>query len=79
MAEVTGQEEAHRHNCPVFGPNTYTPRALLADKNEHYVIYWHRKCVMCNFTSGQKEPGKGITLNNDGTYTVDKTKVEYLE
>jgi hypothetical protein len=66
------------HDCPALGPHTRTPRALIADKETNYVIGYRHKCPFCGATPTDLEPASGITLNNDGTYTVDLSKVEKL-
>lgn len=75
MAEVT---PVYYHYCPVLGPDTKIPRALLADKDGEYILCYHHKCVFCNVTAGERELAKGVTLNDDGTYSVDTKIAEKL-
>lgn len=66
------------HYCKVLGPDTRVPRALLADKDGEYILYYHHKCVFCSYTAGEKELAKGVYEAKDGGYYVDTKIAEKL-
>lgn len=65
------------HNCPALGPGTRVPRALLTDKTNNYILYYHHKCVFCNYVAGEKEMAPGVIETATG-YSIDPDKVEKL-
>ena len=78
MSDVLETTPVHFHDCPALGPNTRLPRALLANRNGEDVLGYHHKCPMWGQTAGEFEPGPGITVNLDGSYTVDTRLAEKL-
>jgi len=76
MSEFLETNPVYFHNCPMFGPNTRVPRALLADKTGNYILYYQHKCL-CGYIAGEKEMAPGVTETADG-YRIDPDKVEKL-
>lgn len=66
------------HDCRALGPHTRLPRALLADRSGEYVLCYYHKCPFCSATAGERELAPGVTLNADGSYSVDTTIAERL-
>lgn len=66
------------HDCPALGAHTRLPRALLADDKGEYVLCYYHKCPFCSATAGEREMAKGVTLNADGSYSVDTKIAEKL-
>lgn len=66
------------HDCRALGKDTRLPRALMADKDGEYILYYHHKCPFCNATAGEREYAKGVTPSPDGGYLIDTNIVEKL-
>lgn len=75
MAEA---KYVYYHDCRALGPNTRIPRAMMADRNKEYILYYHHKCPFCSQTAGEKVLGPGVTENEDGSYSVDTAIAERL-
>lgn len=71
-------EPVYYHNCRVLGPNTKIIKALLADKDGEYVLCYYHKCPFCSAMAGDREMAKGVTLNADGSYSVNTLIAEKL-
>lgn len=78
MPEVLETNPVYFHDCKVLGPHTRLPRALLADDKGEYVLCYYHKCPFCSATAGEREMAKGVTLNADGSYSVDTKIAEKL-
>lgn len=78
MTEALEPTPVYFHTCPMLGPHTRVPRALLADQNGEYVLGYQHKCPMCRYTAGEFEPASGVTVNDNGSYTVDTSKAEKM-
>lgn len=76
MTKTQKAEPVYYHDCPMFGPHTRVMRALLADKNGEYVLYYQHKCL-CGYVAGEREYAKGVTNTPDG-YLVDTSIAEKM-
>lgn len=76
---ITDSNRVHFHNCPVLGPHTRVPMALVADKTREYVLYYQHKCPFCSQTAGEPDFAAGVTQNNDGSFSVDTKIAEKLQ
>lgn len=65
------------HDCRALGPHTRIPRALMADSNNEFILYYQNKCPFCSATGGEREYASGVTPTADG-YDIDITKAERL-
>lgn len=75
---MTEFDYVYRHDCPAFGKNAIVPRALVADKNNEYVLFYQHKCPMCSHVAGERELAPGVTENPNGGFTVDTSIAERL-
>jgi hypothetical protein len=62
----------------MLGKNTKTPRSLITDNDGTYIIGYRHCCPFCDYVADDLIPGKGITFNDDGTYTVDLSIVDKM-
>lgn len=77
MTETLETRPVYYHNCPALGPNTKLPRALMADKEGKYILYYQHKCPFCSQTAGEKVLANGVTETVDG-YLIDEKKAEKM-
>lgn len=70
-------EYVQRHDCPMLGENTYTPKAIMADETGTYILYYQYHCPFCDYISGEKDLAPGVVDTGSG-YTVDISKAEKL-
>lgn len=59
------------HTCRVLGLQTRIPRALIASRGGEYVLLYQHKCPFCNQTAGEPELAPGVTMNTDGSFSVN--------
>lgn len=78
MSETLETRPVYFHDCPALGSHTRLPRALMADSDGEYIMYYHHKCPFCSATAGEKEYAKGVTPRPDGSYSVDTRIAEKL-
>lgn len=76
--EILEPTPVYFHDCKALGPHTRLPRALLADRSGEYVLCYYHKCPFCSATAGERELATGVTLNDDGSYTVNTEIAERL-
>lgn len=77
MTERLETSPIYLHDCPALGKDAYTPKALMADSNSEYVLYYHHKCPFCGYSAGEKEFATGVTETANG-YAVDISIAEKL-
>jgi len=78
MTQTSEATPVYYHNCRVLGPETRLPRALMADGNNEYVLYYQHKCPFCSMTGGEREYARGVTPDPKGGYFVDTKIAEKL-
>lgn len=78
MSQTIEPTPVYFHDCPALGAHTRLPRALLADREGKYILCYHHKCPMCRATAGEPELARGVTLNPDGSYSVDTSIAETM-
>lgn len=79
MVEVIGEATpVYYHDCRALGKHAIIPRALMADSDGEFILYYHHKCPFCSQTRGEVEYAKGVTPNPNGGYTVDTKIAEKL-
>lgn len=71
-------EPVYFHDCPALGPHTRMPRAFIADRDAEFVLGYQHKCPFCSKTAGKFVPASGVTVNTDGSYSVDTRIAEKL-
>lgn len=74
----TETKYVYYHDCRVLGDNTKLPRALMADSNSEFILYYQHKCPFCSQTAGEIEYAPGVMPDPNGGWFVNTNIAERL-
>jgi hypothetical protein len=67
------------HDCPALGKRARVAEATMLSSDNTVVLGHQHKCPFCSYVADEFRPAPGVTVNRDGTYTVEMTKAITVE
>lgn len=75
MTSNTPAMPVYWHDCPIMGPHTRIPQAVILSQDKQYVLGRGYKCF-CGAEGGEPILGPGVQLLSNGQYVVDPNTAE---